>query len=361
MTTLDPLMPTLASPAPSKDREPGSITPEEVESVVFPTAKTLSVGLVWAAVVAPDIISAPASAAVVEKPTETPPAPETEKLVRDCVVDDDTVVLPIAYSLCAVADAGAADTEMIAMLLDEYPTDAIPAPLRVTDLASKVVELDKPVVLPEAKPPIVWIVCGAVVAPEITIVLFENPREIPPAPERASPSGNWLDDELVKPVVLPTADQDRDPWLAAGGILVAEIIRILSDEYPTETIPPPLTVTDRASKLVLLLDPVVFPVAKPAKVWTDWLAEMINDEEAKPTEAIPAPEIVRALTVDSEVVSPVVFPAAKNDDVAAAAVAPETMMVPPEKPTLAPAVPENVKALAIDSDVVDPAVLPIAK
>jgi hypothetical protein len=38
ITTLDPLMPTLTIPAPSKERELATATPEVVEAVVFPTA-----------------------------------------------------------------------------------------------------------------------------------------------------------------------------------------------------------------------------------------------------------------------------------------------------------------------------------
>lgn len=50
------------------------------------------------------------------------------------------------------ADTGA---ETIRILLVEYPTLFRPAPDTVTDLASKVVLLDEPVVFPTAKPPIV--------------------------------------------------------------------------------------------------------------------------------------------------------------------------------------------------------------
>ncbi len=85
-----------------------------------------------ATVVAPEIIRAPAPAAVVENPTETPPAPEIEKLVRVCVVDDDTVVFPIANSFCTTPLA--ADVAPTIRVFDEYPTVTIPDP--ETEIAS---------------------------------------------------------------------------------------------------------------------------------------------------------------------------------------------------------------------------------
>jgi hypothetical protein len=83
-------------PAPSKDKEPAWFRPDETLVVVLPTAKSDKRGFV--AAVEAEITRAPAPAPVVEYPTETIPAPETDILDSVCVVEDDAaVVLPIAY------------------------------------------------------------------------------------------------------------------------------------------------------------------------------------------------------------------------------------------------------------------------
>jgi hypothetical protein len=149
-------IPTVTPPAPEKESASGSADDVEDELVVFPTAKRLREP--WlAAVVAPDMTSAPAPAAVVEKPTETPPAPLIDMLLSVCVVDEvAAVVFPMANSFCTTPEAAGLGTETIRILFDEYPTLAIPAPETLTERASKVVDELDPVVFPTAKPPKVW-------------------------------------------------------------------------------------------------------------------------------------------------------------------------------------------------------------
>ena len=85
----------------------------------------------------------------------TPPAPLSDMLPSVATAELDwPVVLPRANSLLAVPAAPAV-AEIIRMLLLLKPTLTIPAPLTVTDLASKVVFELEPVVLPVAKPCIV--------------------------------------------------------------------------------------------------------------------------------------------------------------------------------------------------------------
>lgn len=96
MTTELPLIPTETIPAPSNDREPAWLRPELTLVVVLPTAKRDRSGFV--AAVEADMTIAPAPAAVVEYPTETMPAPDSDTLESVCVVDEvAAVVLPIAY------------------------------------------------------------------------------------------------------------------------------------------------------------------------------------------------------------------------------------------------------------------------
>ena len=89
--------PTVTAPVPENDIASGSTEEVEDEIVVLPTANKLR--LPWLAADVAEITSAPAPAAVVENPTETIPAPETDMLDNVWVVDDvAAVVLPITNS-----------------------------------------------------------------------------------------------------------------------------------------------------------------------------------------------------------------------------------------------------------------------
>ncbi len=112
-------------PAPDTDKLPRVASAEDESEVVFPSATTLF-AVPLATVVAPEITRAPAPAAVVEKPTETPPAPEIETLVSDCDVElVAAVVFPIANWFCVPAMAAAVAPEIIT-LPAENPTDTPP-------------------------------------------------------------------------------------------------------------------------------------------------------------------------------------------------------------------------------------------
>ncbi len=65
-------------PEPDTEIASGKAEDVEDETVVLPTAKRLR--LPWLAAEVAEMTSAPAPAAVVAKPTETIPAPETETL-----------------------------------------------------------------------------------------------------------------------------------------------------------------------------------------------------------------------------------------------------------------------------------------
>jgi hypothetical protein len=87
--------PTETIPAPDSETLESVCVVDEVAAVVFPIANWFCMTPL-AAVVAPDMTSAPAPAAVVENPTETPPAPEIEMLESVCVVElVAAVVFPV--------------------------------------------------------------------------------------------------------------------------------------------------------------------------------------------------------------------------------------------------------------------------
>ena len=111
-TTLLLLTPTLRRPAPSKLRAPAAIAPELTEDVVLPTAKILRPAAVCAAEDA-ETIKTPELAAVA-KPTETMPAPDTERLPRVATAElEADVVLPRANILSAVPLATVVAPEMM--------------------------------------------------------------------------------------------------------------------------------------------------------------------------------------------------------------------------------------------------------
>lgn len=116
------------------------------------------------------------------------------------VEDVEAVVFPTADhpSVCTL---WLLDAETI-IVLPEYPTEAIPAPL-IEKLELKVVELVDPVVFPTALHPSVWTDWDAVVAPDIIIDWPLNPTDTPPAPLREKLLLKLV--EEVPPVVLPTA------------------------------------------------------------------------------------------------------------------------------------------------------------
>lgn len=195
ITTLDPLMPTEAAPAPSNDSEPAAITPEDVEVVVLPTAYSDSVGAVCAAVVAPDMTTTPAPAAVVENPTDTPPSPSKLRFVSVCVVLlVAPVVFPSATALPTVPDPAAAGTDKTSAPAD-MPAESTPVadidrlPSVTTD------ELDCAVVLPA-------ITMLSAVLPLITTLDPETPTLTAPAPSKDRLPA-WIAPELVDVVVLP--------------------------------------------------------------------------------------------------------------------------------------------------------------
>ena len=95
--------PTLTMPAPERLRLPSVSTLDDVAAVVLPRA-TMLFPVPLAAVVAPEMITTPAPAAVVDIPIETPPAPDRDKLTSVSTVEDvAAVVLPNARMLLPVA------------------------------------------------------------------------------------------------------------------------------------------------------------------------------------------------------------------------------------------------------------------
>ncbi len=182
----------------------------------------------------------------------------------------------------------------------------------MNERASKVVEEDEPVVLPVANPPIVWMVCAATVAEKIA-VLPENPTEIMPAPLMLSAVMTRVvaDDD---PVVLPSAVIFMDEADAAEVAVVAPEIIIVLPENPTLTPPAPLIVSALIARVVADDDPVVFPTAVMFidEAAAAAVAEMTRAPAEYPTETMPAPEIVsRVSRRVCELVAPVVLPVAK--------------------------------------------------
>ena len=147
-------MPTLTPPAPDNDKLASVCVLELLPPVVLPRAAML---LTDPLVNGAEIISTPLPAAVVEKPAVAPSIAEMVSAVRVRTLDEVAPpVLPITTMFSAVPLAAGADPDTIKTLFELYPTLMSPAPLTVTLRASKVVEEDDPVVLPVAKPPMVW-------------------------------------------------------------------------------------------------------------------------------------------------------------------------------------------------------------
>lgn len=97
--------------------------------------------------------------------------------------DVDPVVLPSAVQLPVSAVCAAAVAPEMMIVLPENPTDAPPAPLIVRSCdTDAVVEDVLPAVLPRAVQLPVSAVCAAVVAAAMISVLPEKPTLAPPDP-----------------------------------------------------------------------------------------------------------------------------------------------------------------------------------
>lgn len=342
ITTLLPLIPTETAPAPSNESEPAPITPELTEVVVLPTAKRLRLGAVCAAVVAPDRTSTPAPAPVVENPADKPPAPETESAVRVSTEDDVApVVLPSATMFSAVPLATVAGEE-ITTLEPEIPTETAPAPSN-DNAPAAIAPLDvEVVVFPTAKRLSAAAVCAGA---EITTLDPLMPTDTTPAPSNDREPAP-ITPELAEVVVFPTANR-----LRLGAVCAAEEaeMTILPPDMPTETMPAPSKLKERASAVIEEVDVVVLPTANSPRVCTDCSdeAEMTSVPLENPTEAMPAPEIASAVILRlCDEVTAVVLPRALCPIVTAEAtvVGPEITKTPEllvSNPTETPPAPEN--------------------
>lgn len=121
------LSPTETPPAPENDRLPAWLTPELVVAVVLPEAYRDSPAAVCAAVVAAMMIEE------LDIPTLTMPEPLSVRAESACVSDDVApVVLPVAVTPCDVARFVGPET-----MIDELdnPTLMLPAPTNVREPA----------------------------------------------------------------------------------------------------------------------------------------------------------------------------------------------------------------------------------
>src|SRR5215467_13602182 len=141
----------------------------------------------------------PAPAAVVENPTLTPPAPDTDICVSvSTVLEVAAVVLPRTNSESAVPDAPPAAAE-ITKVDPLQPALTFPVALTAKAVRTRVVELVPAVVFPAAD-----IDCAeGRVAPEKTKLPPENPALIPPVTEIVWSVSDTVEVELTA-VVLPT-------------------------------------------------------------------------------------------------------------------------------------------------------------
>ena len=123
--------PTETPPAPDTDRLPSVPTAEDEADVVFPSA-AIELAVPDAIGGATDSIRTQEFAAV-ENPAEMPPVAETDRLPSVPTADDDCPkVLPRAASLLAVPDAAGVAPDITRIpwpaAVVEYPTDTPPAP-----------------------------------------------------------------------------------------------------------------------------------------------------------------------------------------------------------------------------------------
>src|SRR5947208_3247134 len=99
------------------------------------------------------------------------------------------------------------------MLPPDIPTETIPAPSKESAPAA-VPDVVESVVLPTAK--LLRVTPEAATAgTEMITVEADRPTEATPAPEIVNPAGRLVEEEDVRPVVLPVATRLNPPWLAA--------------------------------------------------------------------------------------------------------------------------------------------------
>jgi hypothetical protein len=157
--------------------------------------------------VTPEITRTPEDS--VSYPTLTPPAPETVR--SESVATAETlapVVFPIADRLCTVPLATVAG-EDITTEPPDIPTLTAPAPSKLSERASAVIEDIEVVVFPTANRPRVCTDCDvAAELAEMTIDPPDMPTETSPAPSKLNDRASAVIDE-TEVVVLPTAKMPR--------------------------------------------------------------------------------------------------------------------------------------------------------
>ena len=145
MTIVPPLNPALMSPIPEIDISVRTLVVAEEEPVVFPNAVMFIEVALAACEAAPEMTSV-----LPDQPPLTPPVNEMlSAVIRRVVAELDPVVLPSAVTFIVEADAAVVAPEMM-MLLPENPTLTPPAPDIVSAVRTRVVAEDEPVVLPVA-------------------------------------------------------------------------------------------------------------------------------------------------------------------------------------------------------------------